>query len=69
MHYEDMTTEHLGPDATDDDLEDFRAICREAERLHPEIEDITNEVFGDGDYFRNAKRLGVEVILREKKLN
>lgn len=59
--YHDMTTEHLGPDATAADLAEFKAICEEAERLHPEIEDITDAVWGDGDYYRNAKRLGVDV--------
>jgi len=37
-----MTTEHLGPDAGESDLQEFRAIC-------------------DGDYYSNARRLGVDV--------
>lgn len=59
--YQNMTTEHLGPNATTSDLAEFCAICAEAERLHPEIEDITEAVFGDGDYFANARKLGVNV--------
>lgn len=59
--YQTMDVSELGPDATEADLAEFRAICAEAERLHPEIENITDAVFGDGDYFRNARRLGVDV--------
>ncbi len=59
--YRTMTTEHLGPDATEADLAEFRGLCEEAERLNPDIEDITAAVFGDGDYFANARRLGVNV--------
>lgn len=59
--YQNMTIEHLGPDATEADLNEFREICSEAARLHPEIEDITEAVFGDGDYFANARKLGVDV--------
>lgn len=70
-HYTDMTTEHLGPDATEQDLAEFVEICEQAEELHPEIDDITEAVFGDGDYFRNARRLGVDVetILAKKPNN
>jgi hypothetical protein len=59
--YRTMDISDLGPDATEADLSEFRTICVEAERLHPEIENITDAVFGDGDYFRNARRLGVDV--------
>ncbi len=58
-----MTTEHLGPDAGESDLQEFRAICEAALRLHPELSDaeVTESVFGDGDYYSNARRLGVDV--------
>lgn len=59
--YKTMTEEHLGNEAVGTDLAHFRAICEEAERLHPEIENITDAVFGDGDYLTNARRLGVDV--------
>ena len=59
--YEKMTVEHLGPDATELDLIEFQSICLEAERLNPNIENITDAVFGDGDYLENAIRLGVDV--------
>ena len=66
-----MTIEHLGSDATDNDLLEFRSICAEAQRLHPEMDDdaVTEAVFGDGDYCRNARRLGVDVdsIVTEAK--
>ncbi len=44
-----MTTEHLGPDAGESDLQEFRAICEAALRLHPELSDaeVTESVFGD----------------------
>jgi hypothetical protein len=61
IHYSDMTISHLGPDATEKDLAEFIEICQAAEELHPEIEDITEAVFGDGDYFRNARELGVDL--------
>ncbi len=61
--YRTMTTEHLGPDATDGDLAEFVALCEEARALHPEMNDdeLTDALFGDGDYFHNARRLGVDV--------
>lgn len=61
--YREMTAEHLGNNATDADLEGFRQMCEEAQRLRPELDDaaVTDEVWGDGDYMRNAHRLGVDV--------
>ena len=62
-NYNEMTVEHLGTDATEHDLAEFQEICREAQRLNPEMDDdeITDAVWGEGDYFRNARQLGVNV--------
>lgn len=65
-NYKNMTTEHLGPDATEQDLVEFRALCAEVQRIKPELSDdaVTEAVFGDGDYFANAKKLGVRHVSR-----
>ncbi len=61
--YRTMTVEHLGPDATEADLAEFRTLCESAQAIHPDMDDAaaTDAVFGDGDYFANARRLGVDV--------
>lgn len=61
--YRTMDRSDLGGGATVQDLADFRAICEEAQRLHPEMsdEEVTDAVWGDGDYLANARRLGVGV--------
>lgn len=61
-----MTVEHLGPDATEQDLVEFRALCVEVQRIRPSMSDdaVTEAVFGDGDYFANAKKLGVRDVSR-----
>jgi hypothetical protein len=62
-NYLTMTTEHLGDNASEKDLAEFRQICEAAKLLHPELDDdaVTDAVWGDGDYIRNARRLGVDV--------
>jgi len=69
MNYREMGTQHgnarefLGPEATAADVAEFCGICEEAHRLHPEMtaDEVTDAVFGEGDYLRNARRLGVDV--------
>ncbi len=62
-NYLQMTIEHLGSDATPADLEEFQALCIEAQRLHPELDDdeVTDAVFGQGMWDENARKLGVDV--------
>lgn len=62
-NYLEMTVEHLGSEATEADLEEFQACCMEAQRLHPELDDdeVTDAVFGQGMWDRNARNLGVDV--------
>jgi hypothetical protein len=57
--YTTMTTAHLGDGATDDDLAEFVALCREVARRHPSWSEqaVTDAVWGDGDYIRNAAQL------------
>lgn len=61
-NYKSMTTDHLGPEASESDLAEFRALCSAVQRTHPEMDDdaVTEAVFGDGDYFQNARDLGVD---------
>ncbi len=61
--YKTMTPVDLGDNATENDLMQFQAMCREAQKLHPDLDDvqITNAVWYDGDYYRGARRLGVDV--------
>lgn len=70
--YKNMTVEHVGCDATESDLQVFRALCEEAQRLNPDLDDndVTDAVWGDGDYFCNAKKLGVDVdaIIEEQAM-
>lgn len=63
MTYLTMTRHDLGDNATETDLDQFRQMCREAQELHPEMDDqaVTDAVWGDGDYLRNARNLGVDV--------
>ena len=60
-NYKSMTIEHLGPEATESDLAEFCGLCVRVQELHPELNDdaVTDAVFGDGDYFANAAKLGV----------
>ena len=58
----DLTIEHLGSDATEDDLERFRGWCRELmqrDSILTEKEAI-DMLWGNGDYAENAKWLGLE---------
>lgn len=60
-HYSKMTPEHLGSDATERDLAEFTMVCEMVEELHPDLENVTNAVWGDGDYIGNAIKLGVDL--------
>lgn len=68
-HYSDMAKSDLGLDATDRDLREFQLICEAAEELHPDIDDITSVVWGEGDYYNNARKLGVDLDAIEKQFN
>jgi len=61
--FREMETEHLGQDATENDLAEFVELCEQVQLLNPEWDDdeTTEAVFGDGDYYRNAKRLGAVI--------
>lgn len=58
-NYATMTVEHLGEGATADDLAEFVALCEQVAERYPEMSEqaVTDAVFGDGDYIRNARRL------------
>lgn len=55
-----MTVEHLGPDASEGDLIEFRGWVRDlmTERNLSE-EEATDLLWGDGDYLANAFRFGL----------
>lgn len=55
-----MTIEHLGPDATNEDLRNFQQAVRHYQLREDATEqEATDVVFGDGDWMRNAHRLGL----------
>jgi len=62
-NFRHMDTDHLGPEATEADLAEFAELCEQVLAMHPEMDDddVTEAVFGDGDYFRNAKTLGATI--------
>jgi hypothetical protein len=56
----DLTTEHLGQDATDEDLEEFKGyVARLMARDGLSESDAIEAVWGEGDYIGNATRLGL----------
>jgi hypothetical protein len=56
----DLTVEHLGQDATDQDLEEFKGyVIRLMARDGLSESDAIDAIWGDGDYLSNAKRLGL----------
>lgn len=56
----DLTIEHLGDDATAQDLAQFKGWVRELmARDEMTDEDAIDALFGDGDYLANAQRLGL----------
>lgn len=63
MKLNEMTTEHLGHIATDDDLAEFKAWTRTLmERESLTEEEAIDTLWGDGDYFSNAVRLGLAEV-------
>ena len=56
----DMTIAHLGDEATEADLEEFRGYV-DALMTRDGIseEEATDAVFGEGDWLENASRLGL----------
>jgi len=62
-NYREMDTDHLGVEASEDDLAEFVELCEQVQSLHPDMDDddVTEAVFGNGDYFRNAKKLGATI--------
>ena len=64
--FRNMTVEHLGSYATEQDLTEFVALCEEVAYMNPQMDDdeVTEAVYGDGDYFANAKKLGVRDVSR-----
>lgn len=55
-----MTIEHLGPDATERDLRGFRrAVARLMERDALTEQEATDLLWGNGDYYRRARKLRV----------
>lgn len=69
--YKNMDINDLSHDADEFDLATFGSLCEAARKLHPELDDdeITEMVFGDGDYFGNARKLGIDVdtIVKEEE--
>lgn len=61
QNFSEMTIEHLGNEATEADLIQFLAICRDVQARHPEMteEEITDAVYGTngGDWIKNAARI------------
>jgi len=55
LSYADMTTEHLGDMATDEDLQLFRSAC-EAYQIRADCSDreATDYIYGRGDWLRRA---------------
>jgi hypothetical protein len=57
----DMTTEHLGDIATEDDLREFRNYVEALmERDGLSEQDAIAAVWSDGDYYSSAIRLGLK---------
>lgn len=69
--YKNIDISDLSYDADEFDLATFVSLCDAVNELHPEFDDdeITEMVFGDGDYFGNARKLGVDVdaIVKEEE--
>lgn len=61
--FRNMDTDHLGNEVTEDDLAEFVELCEQVQALHPDMDDddVTDAVFGNGDYYRNAKKLGATI--------
>lgn len=59
--YKNMTVEHLGTGATDIDLTEFIEYCERLAEQEPEWSDdnVTDAIFGDGNYIKNAGKLGL----------
>lgn len=56
----EMTVEHLGPDATDEDLEQFKDWARELMARDGLSESTAiDTLWNDGDYFSKASELGL----------
>lgn len=59
-----MTNDDLGTiKATDDELQEFVLLCEQHAENHPDLSDdeVTNAVFGDGNYLKNAVKLGLTI--------
>ena len=62
MNYKTMTNDDLGTiKATDDELQEFVSLCEQHAEKHPDLSDdeVTNAVFGNGNYLKNAVKLGL----------
>lgn len=61
----EMTIEHMGQDATQDDLDRFRELVAELMRSDGiSEEDATAALWGDGDYMSNAVLMGLMAACR-----
>ena len=64
MNYKTMTNDDLGTiTATDDELQEFVLLCEQHAEKHPELSDdqVTDAVFGNGNYLKNAVKLGLTI--------
>lgn len=59
--YRQMSVDHMGCEATEADLEEFRSYCQKLQERNPGMTDkeATDLVWGDGDYHKNASRLNL----------
>jgi hypothetical protein len=56
--FRDLTVEHLGPDATERDLDELRTMVETvADRYGIDVDEALDAVWGNGDYIRNYRRL------------
>lgn len=66
MNAAELTVEHLGPSATEEDLVIFLTwmnILKETEDISED--DAVSLLWGDGDYIENARRMGLPMSIME----
>ena len=52
MRIDDLTEQHLGNSATQEDLEDFKTACRNYQKRSPELTEdgVIDHIWNDGDF-------------------
>lgn len=60
--FSELEMDHIGQDATETDLAEFVSLCEQLQEIRPESSEaeVIEELWGNGDYYRNAKRLGLQ---------